>query len=55
MRMYVEAILNHTISIGSTGIEELRWLVPVRPVDTIRGRARILETTPSEQGRDHGS
>src|SRR4051812_43913729 len=55
MRMYVEAILNHTISMGSPGLEELRWLVPVRPGDTLRGRAEILETTPSQRRPDRGT
>jgi acyl dehydratase len=47
MRMYVDAVLLNTASMGSSGIEELRWLVPVRPGDTLRGRARVIEATPS--------
>lgn len=47
MRMYVDAVLLNTASMGSPGVEELRWLVPVRPGDTLRGRARLIEATPS--------
>ena len=55
MRMYVDTILNHTASMGSPGVEELRWLVPVRPGDTIRGRATVLEARPSAKRSDRGS
>jgi acyl dehydratase len=55
MRMYVDAILADTISMGSPGVEEIRWLVPVRPGDTLRGRATILETTPSSKRDDRGT
>lgn len=55
MRMYVDAILNHTVSMGSPGIEELRWLAPVRPGDTLSGRATVLEARPSAKRVDRGS
>jgi acyl dehydratase len=55
MRMYVDAILSHSESMGSPGVEELRWLVPVRPGDTLRGRATILEATPSAKRNDRGT
>jgi acyl dehydratase len=55
MRMYVDEILNKTISMGSPGVEELRWHVPVRPGDTLRGRATILEATPSARRADRGT
>jgi acyl dehydratase len=55
MRMYVDAILNHSVSMGSPGVEELRWLVPVRPGDTLRGRATVLEATPSARHAGRGT
>jgi acyl dehydratase len=55
MRMYVDAILGDAVAMGSPGVEELRWLVPVRPGDTLRGRATILETTPSAKRDDRGT
>ena len=41
-------------SIGSPGIDELRWLKPVRPGDTLRVVARVLETRPSRSKPDRG-
>jgi acyl dehydratase len=55
MRMYVDAILSTTASMGSPGVEELRWLVPVRPGDVLRGRVTILEATPSAKRADRGT
>ena len=55
MRMYVDAVLNRTASLGSPGIEELRWFVPVRPGDVLTGRSRILEAWPSETNPGRGT
>ena len=55
MRMYVDAVLADTVGMGSPGVEEVRWLVPVRPGDTLRGRATILEATPSAKRADRGT
>jgi acyl dehydratase len=54
MRLYVDAMLGPS-SMGSPGIEELRWLAPVRPGDTLRGRLTVLETTPSERQPGRGT
>jgi acyl dehydratase len=55
MRMYVDALLADSVSMGSPGIEELRWLQPVRPGDTLRGRLTVLDTTLSERRPDRGT
>jgi acyl dehydratase len=55
MRMYVDALLRDSVSMGSPGIEELRWLQPVRPGDTLHGRLTVLETAPSERRPDRGT
>lgn len=47
MRLLATRFLNTTASLGSPGIEELRWPAPVRPGDTLRGELEILETRPS--------
>jgi acyl dehydratase len=52
MRLFVEEILLESASLGSPGVEDLRWLRPVRPGDVLTGRVRVLETRPSE--RNHG-
>ena len=41
-------------SIGSPGIDEVRWLKPVRPGDTVRVVARVLETRRSTSKPDRG-
>jgi acyl dehydratase len=41
--------------LGSPGIDELRWLKPVYPGDTLRLRGRLIEKTPSRSKPDIGS
>ena len=41
-------------SLGSPGIDELRWLKPVRPGDTLHVVARVLETRRSRSKPDRG-
>ena len=55
MRLYVDNMLGSASAQGSPGIEELRWLTPVRPGDTLHGRLTVLETTPSERRPDRGT
>ncbi|MCB1192658.1 MAG: MaoC family dehydratase [Leptospiraceae bacterium] len=50
MKLYVEAILNKSSSLGSPGIDELRWKRPVRPGDTLSGMFTIIETKPFKKG-----
>ena len=54
MRMYVDTMLGSGAH-GSPGIEELRWLAPVRPGDTLSGRLTVLEATPSGTKPDRGT
>jgi acyl dehydratase len=55
MRLYVDSLLGDTASHGSPGVEELRWLAPVRPGDTLTGRLEVLEAVPSERRPDRGT
>jgi len=41
--------------LGSPGIDELRWLKPVYPGDTLTVRGEIVEKTPSRSKPDMGS
>lgn len=41
MRMAVTAVLHDSDSFGSPGLENLRWLAPVRPGDSLRLEATI--------------
>jgi acyl dehydratase len=55
MRLYVDSILASAAAMGSPGIEELRWLAPVRPGDTLTGRLIVLDATPSERHPGRGT
>ena len=55
MRLYVDSLLGGDAAMGSPGIEELRWLAPVRPGDTLQGRLTVLDATPSERRPDRGT
>ncbi|HEX8415297.1 MAG TPA: MaoC family dehydratase [Sphingomicrobium sp.] len=41
--------------LGSPGIDELRWLKPVYPGDTLRCETEIVEKTPSRSRPEMGS
>ena len=41
-------------SLGSPGVDELRWLRPVRPGDTLRAVVRVVEQRPSTSKPDRG-
>ena len=51
--IYQERIIN-AASLGSPGIDELRWLKPVRPGDTLHVEGEVLEVTPSRSKPDRG-
>ncbi len=55
MRLLVDGFLSHAASMGSPGVEQIRWLRPVRPGDTLRAHIRVLETRPSQSKPDRGS
>ena len=55
MRMICDAYLLEAASLGSPGVNEVRWLKPVRPGDTIRLRMRVLESKPSTSKPDRGT
>ena len=55
MRLYVDALLLDSASMGSPGLEELRWLVPVRPGDVLRGTAYVVSATPSATHAGRGT
>ena len=54
-RMILEEGLLKACSMGSPGIEELRWTTPVRPGDTLYTEAEVLEMRPSLSKPDRGS
>lgn len=54
MRLIVEHYLSPVSSMGSPGVDELRWLAPVRPGDKLSVRVSILETKRSSSKPDRG-
>ncbi len=54
MRLFADHYLSHVASLGSPGVDELRWLKPVRPGDEISIRVTILETKKSHSKPDWG-
>lgn len=54
MRLMVDNLLRESASMGSPGIDEIRWLVPVRPDDELTGSYRVLEVKPSTSKPDRG-
>ena len=48
MRMMCDAYMLRSASVGSPGIDNLKWLKPVRPGDTINARRTTLETRESK-------
>ncbi len=54
MRLMCDAYLLRTTSQGSPGIDELRWLKPVRPGDVLRLRMTVLDARPMRSKPDLG-
>jgi acyl dehydratase len=50
MDLAVKSVLADSESIGSPGIEQLKWLNPVRPGDELELRIEVLETRESRSG-----
>ena len=46
MRMMCDAYLLESSSLGSPGLENIRWIKPVRPGDVLRTRMVVLEARP---------
>ena len=56
MRMLVDNMLNQaSAGLGSPGVDELRWLKPVYPGDTLRVEAEVIEVRPSQSRPEMGS
>jgi acyl dehydratase len=54
MRLLVDNFLRETVSLGSPGVDEVRWLQPLRPGDMVRARLTILENRASKSRADMG-
>jgi len=54
MRMFADHCLSRVASLASPGIDELRWPAPVRPGDSLRLRATLVEVRRSRSKPDRG-
>ena len=54
MRQLVEHYVSAEASLGSPGLDEIRWPYPVRPGDTLRVRATVIEARRSLSKPDRG-
>ena len=54
MRQLVEHYVSAEASLGSPGLDEIRWPFPVRPGDTLRVRATVIEARRSLSKPDRG-
>ena len=55
MRLMCDAYLNESSCVGSPGIDEIRFLRPVRPGDSLRLRSTVIEASPSRSKPGRGS
>lgn len=54
MALLVNGFLNDTVSLGSFGLDELRWRTPVRPGDTVSVTHRLTDKRESTTRDDRG-
>jgi len=54
MRVLVDNFVSTVAGLGSPGVDQLRWLAPVRPGDRLRMRVAVTEARRSQSKRDRG-
>jgi acyl dehydratase len=54
MRLFTDGMLLDSSSMGAPGVEELRWLKPVRPGDKLSARLTVLDKRVSKSRPDIG-
>ena len=54
MKMIADNLLLDAASMGAPGIEEVKWLKPVRPGDSLTMRGSVLGTRASQSKPDRG-
>jgi len=53
-RLFIQSGVLAESSMGSPGVDEVRWLAPVRPGDTLRSEIQVIEVQPSKSKPDRG-
>jgi acyl dehydratase len=54
MRLFVDNYVDRRTALGSPGLDELRWLKPVRPGDTLTGMVECAAKVPSKSRPELG-
>jgi acyl dehydratase len=54
MRLFADHFLSKVASLGSPGVDELHWNIPVRPGDELSVRVTVLEKRRSQSKPDRG-
>ncbi len=54
MRLIADGFINQSASMGAPGVDEVKWLKPLRPETEIRVRATVLDARPSASRPDRG-
>jgi acyl dehydratase len=54
MRMISDGFVGESNFLGAPGVEEVRWLAPLRPGEQLTARATVLETRASKSRPDIG-
>ena len=54
MRMIADGFINETHSMGAPGVDEVRWLRPLRPGTQVRVRTTVLESRASKSRPEMG-
>lgn len=55
MRLMCDGYLLESSCVGSPGIDEMRFIKPVRPGDTLRLRSSVIESAPSKKQPNRGT
>jgi acyl dehydratase len=54
MRMIIDGFLHDSSSMGAPGVDEVRWVKPLRPGDQLTLRVRVVEARASQSRPDRG-
>jgi len=54
MRLLVQNYISDCSSLGSPGVDKIRWLEPVRPGDSLSIKVKIIENRRSKSKPDRG-
>jgi acyl dehydratase len=54
MRMMCDHFISTRSALGSPGVDQVRWLLPVRPGDRLRVRVKVIDAQASRSKPDRG-